>query len=200
MRIVSFDLSLTSTGFADAEGVSVIKTVGLSGYRRLQYIRDAVLRRSRGADVVVLEGYSFASINQAHQIGELGGVVRLALYENSVRFALVAPTSLKKFATGKGNAKKPDMLAAAFKRLGYEGSNFDEVDALWLRTMALDYYGDPQLPSVIPEAHRVALKAVEWPKYEWPKAPAAIAGEDSAVSHAQPLGMMGCDLGAIPVG
>jgi hypothetical protein len=42
------------------------------------------------------------------------------------------PASLKKFATGKGNAKKPDMLAAARVRLGYGGADDNEADALWL--------------------------------------------------------------------
>jgi len=49
-----------------------------------------------------------------------------------VTYAGVHSATLKKHATGKGNAKKPDMLAAARARLGYPGSDDNECDALWL--------------------------------------------------------------------
>jgi hypothetical protein len=78
-----------------------------------------------------------------------------------VAFADVPPASLKKFACGKGNAKKEEMLAAAIRRLGYEGSSFDEVDALWLRAMGCEALATPLVK--MPAAHLDALKAVDWP-------------------------------------
>lgn len=167
MRIVAFDLSLTCTGVATPEGVSTITTKNLSGMKRLQFIRDEVLRRSFRSDLVVLEGYGFTSGrgNAIIALGELGGVVRLALYENGARFVLIPPASLKKFATGRGNAKKQDVLAAAIKRLQYDGSNFDETDALWMYAMALDHYRLPGAP-LMPELNRSALGAIEWPPYK----------------------------------
>jgi hypothetical protein len=44
----------------------------------------------------------------------------------------LSPSSLKKFATGKGNSKKPAMLAAARQQLGYQREDDNEADALWL--------------------------------------------------------------------
>lgn len=72
----------------------------------------------------------------------------------------VIPSSLKKYATGRGNAKKEEMLASAIRRLDYAGSSFDEADALWLREMALDHYTGQVR---VPESHRVALAKIDWP-------------------------------------
>lgn len=40
--------------------------------------------------------------------------------------------TIKKFATGKGNAKKEQMVEAAKVKLGYEGIDDNEADALWM--------------------------------------------------------------------
>jgi Holliday junction resolvasome RuvABC endonuclease subunit len=104
------------------------------GVQRLALIRDWVLDcAGRRAEIAYIEGYSYASkFSRAHSLGELGGVVKLALMERGVDLAIVEPSVLKKFATSKGNAGKPDMLDAA-RREGYEGSNDDNaVDAWWL--------------------------------------------------------------------
>lgn len=56
----------------------------------------------------------------------------------SIPYHGVNVSTLKKFATGKGNAKKPDMIAAArlkFDRPDLKQSDDDEADALHL----LDY-------------------------------------------------------------
>lgn len=52
----------------------------------------------------------------------------------------VYPTTLKKFATGRGNAPKGAMLAAARERLGYRGLDDNEADALWILAWAREQY------------------------------------------------------------
>lgn len=169
MRVVGLDLSLAATGVATAEGARVIRpTTG--GMERLAEIRERVLdsvHRLRAIyghhpDLVVIEGYSYASANSAHQLGELGGVVRLALWETGIRFVDVAPSKLKKYATGTGNAPKAEVLAAAIRRLGYQGHDDNGADAAWLWTMGMDAYG--LAPVKMPETHRAALAGVAWPK------------------------------------
>lgn len=188
-RVVGLDLSLTATGVANGNGVPETLTSRLKGCQRLAEIRDAVLdccafgwmpdpgcdfpgphdRDFSGAVVthvsrplVVIEGYAFAARNShAHALGELGGVIRLALHEAGVPYVDVPPSSLKKYACGKGNANKGEMLAAAIRRLDYEGASDNEADALWLRAMGLDALGCPVVK--LPEAHRAALAKVEWP-------------------------------------
>jgi Holliday junction resolvasome RuvABC endonuclease subunit len=39
---------------------------------------------------------------------------------------------IKKFATGKGNANKQKMIEAAKDKLGYQGNDDNEADALWI--------------------------------------------------------------------
>jgi Holliday junction resolvasome RuvABC endonuclease subunit len=169
-RVVGLDLSLTATGVAWPAGETGTLTPTRTGMARLADLRDRILAICDPgigvegvADLVAVEGYSFGSRHsQAHALGELGGVVRLALWEAGVPFVDVAPALLKKYATGHGNAPKEQVLAAAIRRLGYQGHDHNQADAAWLRAVALDAYGHP--PTAMPEAHRQALAKVAWPE------------------------------------
>jgi len=165
LRIVAFDLSLTATGYASPSAIGLLKPPELNGVARLQWIRDAVLNLTIDAHMVVIEGYSFGSGHRAHNMGELGGVVRLALFEKGRVLAVVPPSSRAKYATGKGNAPKEQVLAEAIRRLKYEGHDNNEADAMWLLAMAADQYDAPYRV-VVPAGHRVALKSIEWPRLD----------------------------------
>jgi Holliday junction resolvasome RuvABC endonuclease subunit len=168
--VVGIDLSLTGTGIAYANGSTVtINTAGLRGPERLVVIRDAVRAALDVAewapDLVMLEGYAYGRPNKAHELGELGGVVRVALHEEcrgfpSMGWALVPPPRLKKFATGKGVADKTAMVVAARDRLGWAGMDNNQADALWLRAMGLALYG--ALPITLPQVNMSALCAVHF--------------------------------------
>lgn len=165
MIIVAFDLSLTRSGWAmqESHGVIVPPRGHDRGMRRIAWIRDRVLQHADGADLVVLEGYSYGSKGSAViNLGELGGVVRLALFERRIPYVEVAPGTLKRYATGKGNAGKEEVLAAAIRRLDFTGHDNNAADALWLWQMATDAYG-LVAAAVVPAAHRAALQSVEWP-------------------------------------
>jgi crossover junction endodeoxyribonuclease RuvC len=172
MKILALDLSITETGWALAAGsergcglIVSKKQAGLHPMQRLDRIRRRVLELAAGADLVVLEGYSFGSKNsQAHALGELGGAVRLSLWGASIPYVEVPPSVVKKFATGKGNAGKEEVLVAAVRRLGYEGSNNNEADALWLLLAGLSSYGAGWVE--MPKAQREALHTVAWPSLE----------------------------------
>jgi hypothetical protein len=146
--IMGLDLSLTAPGMAMIDGIEVMhpKTRGV---QRLILIRDWVLDGIGGRTTTVyLEGYAYGRHNQAHQLGELGGVIRVALAERNVNVAVVPPATLKQFATGKGNAGKADMLLAAM-RAGYADDSADDnaIDAYWLRQFGLfadAFYEVPQ--------------------------------------------------------
>jgi crossover junction endodeoxyribonuclease RuvC len=169
MKIVALDLSLTETGWARSGGeYGTITGCDLTGMDRIDRILATIGRTVGDADLVVLEGYSFASRGRAIlSIAELGGVVRWTMrYNWGLPYVEVPPASRAKYATGKGNASKDLVLVEAVKRLGYSGSNHNEADALWLLHMALDHYG--LLGKVkVPEKHREALAGVTWePKIE----------------------------------
>ena len=165
-RILALDLSLTATGWClDGEtGLIKPKTRGME---RLDNILTDVLDtwRDRQPDVVVIEGYSFGSQGRSvYQIGELGGVVRREFWRRRIPFIEVPPSTLKKYTTGKGNANKDAMLAAAIRRFGFAGVSNDEADAFLLWCMAMDAYGLGQV--TVPKLQRAALDAVEWPVLE----------------------------------
>ncbi len=82
--------------------------------------------------IVCLEGYAFAKGYQAHQMGELGGVLRRMLYLKGARVIEVGPSQVKKFATGKGNTKKEMIILNVYKRWSQEFATNDEADAFVL--------------------------------------------------------------------
>ena len=60
---------------------------------------------------VYLEGASYQSAGQAIlQMGALHFLTRLFLFKKHVNYKIIAPGTLKKFVSGKGNSKKDLML------------------------------------------------------------------------------------------
>jgi crossover junction endodeoxyribonuclease RuvC len=164
MNVIAFDLSLTCCGWASTrEGSGTFKPKGKGAPRLLDaaaHVATLVYR----CDLVLIEGYSYSSrASRAHSIGELGGVVRAHLHTMGIPVVEIPPSNLKKFATGKGNAKKDLVLVEAVKRLGYEGSSNDEADALWMLNMARVHYGLDGAPEM-PKTHLAALEKIQWPK------------------------------------
>jgi Holliday junction resolvasome RuvABC endonuclease subunit len=75
-------------------------------------------------------------------LGYLGHLIRAELDEMRVPWLEIAPTALKKFATGSGAAKKDAMKAAAVEHLALDSdASDDEADALWLRELGLQLLG-----------------------------------------------------------
>ena len=60
---------------------------------------------------------------------EMIGVLKLLCNELNIDLACYSATEIKKFATGKGNAKKEAMIEAA-KELGYNPKDDNEADAI----------------------------------------------------------------------
>lgn len=167
MNILALDLSLTATGWARSDGTSGVLSPPKGhdrGMARLSWIRASVLTLSKCTDLVVIEGYSFgAKGNAVINLGELGGVIRLAFYSIDKPYVELPPSCVKLFATGKGNAKKDEVLGAAIRKLSYQRSDHNEADALWLLEMAHTRYGD-LYPSKLSEVTKRALAKIEWPK------------------------------------
>ena len=63
---------------------------------------------------VYLEDYSYASTGRAFSIGENVGILKNKLWHQGIKFEVVAPTQVKKFATGKGNGNK-ELMQSAFE-------------------------------------------------------------------------------------
>jgi Holliday junction resolvasome RuvABC endonuclease subunit len=142
MNTMGLDLSLTSTGVSIGGSTHSIR-VDTRGVERLKEIRDSIINTAveHHIEVVAIEGYSYASrMSQSHSLGELGGVVRLALFEHSIPFVVIPPTSRAKFATGKGNAGKPEVMSSVSAKTGIiwsGGDGGDRCDAWVLEQMLL---------------------------------------------------------------
>lgn len=138
MKILAIDQSLTETGYwIDNEINGTIKTNSKDNIiKRLIVIREKLkeLLINENPNIVVMENYSFGSTNTKFTFtaGEVGGMIKLLMYDNNIEVVLVAPTLLKKYVCGKGNAKKEQILLQAYKRFNKEFSNNNLCDAFCL--------------------------------------------------------------------
>jgi len=134
------DPSLRSTGLviigSGILDISKITPKNIDGVKRLQYIRDAVNIKTKDCEAVCVEGPSLYSVNRADDIGQLRGVLLVTLADMGIPTIVIPPTSLKKFATGRGDASKEQMIEAAKLKTGGEISGDDEADAFWLALLA----------------------------------------------------------------
>ena len=95
---------------------------------------------------LAMEGTVLAS-HAALVLGELSATVRLTIYDffdDDRKYILkVPPMTLKKFAAGKGNAKKQEMLLQIYKRWGLEFTDDNAADAYALgRLISKTYIND----------------------------------------------------------
>lgn len=164
LRIMGLDLSLNGTGVCLPDGR--VLRIGLKvehGDNRLCIIRDTVRRFLPVVDMCVIEGMGRFKGNTGLVIAEVHGAVKTELMDQGVPYALVTPTTLKKFATGNGGADKALMMAEAYRQAGLRFKNSDTCDAWWLQQAGNDHYG---LPMAIPrptQDRSELLNVADWP-------------------------------------
>lgn len=181
--VIGLDLSLTRTGIAVLAGMAaappaILVDVGFASRdsksyrdrnRRVRAQCRAVCEAINPATVgdvalAVLEGPLPHPPKQAYEWDRAGlwhGVFG-QLDAWKIPIAVVNPATLKRWATGKGNADKPAMLAAARQVWPVDVANDDQADALHLAGMGWQKLG-LRLPW---EPHRwqhEGLLAVDWP-------------------------------------
>lgn len=143
---LGIDQSLRSTGLAviasagnQALELLTLQPKKLSGAARLRYLRDGVrdvMIGYTGTQHACLEGYSLHSVNRSFDLGEVGGILRLCLYDMGLPFTVVPPTTLKKFASGTGTADKDAMRRAVHARWSIDIPQDDACDAYALAHVA----------------------------------------------------------------
>lgn len=158
--IIGIDPSLTGTGIAADGSLVTVRDKAVAGDGRLQLVYDAVTTVC-GGEAVQLAVIEDLPIH-AHAAGKTGmvqGVVRLALLHADVRYVLVTPSTLKKFATGSGNAAKPELRMSLYKRTGIDLPDDNQVDAWWLRQIGLHMTHQPDAMR-LPKTHAIALSKI----------------------------------------
>lgn len=148
---LGIDLSLVGTGLVVLRNGVIAhqqliksKPVGSRPTDELIRIRKIVMQIQSVVDeyrpnIAVIENLAFG-VRNATSLTQLAGLnyfTRALLVDYGVPFYLVAPTSLKKFVTGNGAAKKDEMLLATYKRYGVTIMDDNENDAYGLSQIGL---------------------------------------------------------------
>jgi len=143
MRILALDIA-TKTGFAITDGESgtwdlTTKRDESKGMRliklrqHIQSIEDEI-----PIDLIVFEAVRAFRHQQAVVTqSELQGVVKAWCHDNEIEYKGYTSSMIKKHATGKGNAKKPEMIKAASEMFEIDIVDDNHADALWLLHLAL---------------------------------------------------------------
>lgn len=173
--VVGLDLSMTSTGVCRIGhdlGATVAREKS-KGSRddslatrraRLRELADRVVAHAVGADLVAVEGPSFASSGAGtHDRSGLWWLVVDGLHAHGLPVLEVPPSSRMTYATGKGNAGKDEVLAAVIRRYwGVTVTGNDEADALAIAAMGARLMGRP-IEASLPQTHLRALTKLTLP-------------------------------------
>lgn len=140
MKLLALDLG-TSTGYCvgtaqtQVSGVASFKPDRYSGggmrYLRFRRWLDELHAAVGFTEVVFEEVRRHAGTDAAHVYGGLLGQLTAWCEEQGVPYAGVPVGTIKKHATGKGNAGKAAMIEAA-RAAGYEPEDDNEADAIAL--------------------------------------------------------------------
>ncbi|MCA1777754.1 MAG: crossover junction endodeoxyribonuclease RuvC [Loktanella sp.] len=149
---LGLDLSISATGLVVLRGSSsaapklvvereVKPPAKATGIERPRRIVEEIMTYIHAAnpDVVVVEGYSLNMKNASSVVPlvELGGILRLMLMLDRIDWLDPRAGEVKKFATGRGNANKNEIMMNVFKRWGHESKTDNTADAYVLACMGL---------------------------------------------------------------
>lgn len=138
MKICGLDLSMNSSGLVSLEldnnlniissyylGFTTVKKVSVNDPKILLYDRkdtdryaishwmtSKMLSFISGSSYIATEGYAYGASGNTFDIGEFCGFVKMSAYANNHSLRIYDPTSIKKYATGKGTADKISMFDA----------------------------------------------------------------------------------------
>ena len=109
--------------------------------------------KSFSPEYIGIEGYSMGSRGMVFNIGENTGILKHLLYNDGYKHETIAPTKVKKFATGSGRADKVKMCETFTQETGIDLGELifnkpnrvtspisDIVDSYWIAKFIFDKY------------------------------------------------------------
>jgi Holliday junction resolvasome RuvABC endonuclease subunit len=126
-----------------------------TGNARLQLIAGHLLDliAQHEPDNIVIEGQIHGAKFVSAVQQDIAAVARYVLYENDHPYYDVSPSTLKKFLTGKGTAKKELMMMEVLHQWGWKSSTNNIADAI-----ALAMFGQGILGMVLPTPKALVIK------------------------------------------
>lgn len=170
-NVMGLDASLNSTGYCYRNGGEIVTGTIKPGEKRgsarlwhnlknLERILDAVK-----PDVMVIEGYAMnVKGGRVFNIGEWGGVARLAAWQRGIKVITVTPSTLKQVVSGSGSPGKEKLQKAVTHLYGVTTKQDDELDALGLLAVGealVDARGCPLLNERLQSKLRSAKPGVD---------------------------------------
>lgn len=92
--------------------------------------------RLEGITLIVYERVAGMHTSAVIHSAKLVATIEMYCTDNNIDYASYSASEIKKFATGKGNAKKDAMIQAAKEKYGYTGNDDNEADALHILHLA----------------------------------------------------------------
>lgn len=181
--VVGLDLSLAATGMVrlavgadhiEGELAKLVKSKPTeeksptAEMHRLLTIKEEIrsFLEIEQPDLVAIEGLAFMARNTTAlvQLAGLSYLVREWLVLKRIHFVIVAPTTLKKFIVGKGNAQKDLMMMETYKRYDRTYTDNNECDAHALAQVCLALRGDNTRPLTAFQEQVVNLLKIQYEK------------------------------------
>lgn len=150
MRVLGIDPSTLHTGVAVVgSGKEILHTEEIAfkkmvGFERVSSIVGRIMEVESefSPDLIVIESLVIGHFSSAISLIELGSVLRYFLWQEGKAWLECPPTTLKKFVSGKGNAKKEDIMMHVLKNWGFESSSNNVADAVGLAMFGLGCRGE----------------------------------------------------------
>ena len=174
--VIGLDTSVTGTGIASSAGWCILR--GYNDKKRpftklphadriavLVRLASDIINAVGETDLVVLETPAFTRIGGgSHERSWLWWEMYRRVSLAGIPVALMTPQQRMLYATGKGRADKNAVVDAVARRWpAYAtGGNDNLADAVVLMAAGMDAFGHALAP--VPQAHRKALDAVQWPQ------------------------------------
>lgn len=129
-NVLALDIA-TNTGFANHEisgSINLQKGITSNRFYNLYwFLQD--LHWAYEFDTIAVERVAGLHKNALIVLAMLRGVVELFAFNNDINIIDYSAGTIKKFYTGKGNAKKDAMMAEFHNRMNREAINDNEADA-----------------------------------------------------------------------